>query len=250
MPWCFCSGAALARRLYLRDNNQWLECGCGCEKGDGFGVEQVPHLYFYFPQGGNSVGPFTVTSNGIFYYYSCFGETDGTMNLLCVFSSSTQIVFISLFFLYLFALSLPLSRFPSCKALGPSLRVSVSQSHLFPWHFSPIPFPAWQGSVLQTPLEDSEITSAFCIRQKKSTQAQTQTLPLGCSAPQGPFGVYKACCAVAFRESRISDRDSFCLHCVLRLLRACRYLFAGFIFVLFFLLSSYNLLAGLELARW
>lgn len=217
-------------------------------RGDGFGVEQYLIYIFIFPREGNSVGPFTVTSNGIFYYFSCFGEADSTMNLLSMFSS-TQIVFISLFFLYLFALSLPLSRFPSCKALGPSLRVPVSQSHLFPWHFSPIPFPAWQGLVLQTPLEDSEITSAFYIRQKISTQAQTQTLPLGCSALQGPFGVYKACCVVAFRESRISDQDSFCLHCVLRLLRACRYLFGGFIFVLFFLLSSYNLLAGLELAR-
>lgn len=250
MPWCFCSGAALARRLYLRDNNQWLECGCGCEKGDGFGVEQVPHLYFYFPQGREFCRTLHCHLKWNFLLlFLLWGDRQYNEFTVRVLLLHTNCFYISIF-LYLFALSLPLSRFPSCKALGPSLRVPVSQSHLFPWHFSPIPFPAWQGSVLQTPLEDSEITSAFCIRQKISTQAQTQTLPLGCSAPQGPFGVYKACCAVAFRESRISDRDSFCLHCVLRLLRACRYLFAGFIFVLFFLLSSYNLLAGLELARW
>lgn len=169
------------------------------------------------------------------------------MNLLSMFSS--QIVFISLFFCICLLSPFPFPDFPAARPWGPSLRVPVSQFHLFPWHFSPIPFPAWQGSVLQMLLEGSEITSAFCIRQKMPTQAQTQTLSLGCSAPQGPFGVYKACRAVAFRESRISDRDSFCLHCVLRLLRACRYLFGGFIFVLFFLLSSYNLLAGLELAR-
>lgn len=132
MPWCFCSGAALARRLYLRDNNQWLECGCGCEKGDGFGVEQVPHLYFYFPQGGNSVGPFTVTSNGIFYYYSCFGETDSTMNLLCVFSSSTQIVFISLFFCICLLSPFPCPDFPAAKPwdlLSGSLYPNPTSSH-------------------------------------------------------------------------------------------------------------------------
>lgn len=219
-------------------------------RGDGFGVEQVPHLYFYFPQGkGILSDPSLSPQMEFFYYFSFFGEADSTMNLLSTFSSSTQNCFYISIFLYLFALSLPLSRALSCKTLGPSLRVPVSQSLLFPWHFSPIPFPAWQGLVMQTPPEYSKITSAFCIRQRISTQTQTQILPLGCSAPQGPFRMYKACCAVAFWESQILDQDSFCLHCVLRLLCACRYLFGGFIFVLFFLLSSYYLLAGLELAH-
>lgn len=148
---------------------------------------------FIFPREGNSVRPFTVTSNGIFYSYFG-GGIDSTMNLLCVFSSSTQIVFISIF-LYLFALSLPLSRFPSCKALGPSLRVPLSQSHLFPWHFSPIPFPAWQGSVLQMPLEDSEITSAFCIRQTIINSSSNPDPPPWLLSAAGTFrGVQSMLC--------------------------------------------------------
>lgn len=158
---------------------------------------------FYFPEGREFCRLLHCHLKWNFLNFSCFGEANSTINLLSMFSSSTHVVFIALFFCI--CLLSPLSRFPSCKALRPSLRVSGSQSLLFPWHFSPIPFPAWQGSVLQMPLEDSEITSALCIRQKISIQAQTQILPLGCSAPQGPFRVYKACCAVAFQESRISD---------------------------------------------
>lgn len=121
---------------------------------------------FIFPREGNSVRPFTVTSNGIFkLFFLLWGGQQYNEFTVHVLLFHTNCFYISIFW-YLFALSLPLSRFPSCRALGPSLRVRVSQSHLFPWHFSPIPFPAWQGSVLQTPLEDSEITSAFCIRQK------------------------------------------------------------------------------------
>lgn len=188
-------------------------------RGDGFGVEQVPHLFFYFPQGSEFCWTLHCHLKWDFLLFSLLWGgrqyNEFTVHVLLLHTNS---FYISIFFLYLFAFSLPLSRFPRCKALGPSLRVPVSQSLLFPWHFSPIPFPAWQGSVLQMPLEDSEIISAFCIRQKIPTQAQTQILPLGYSAPQGPFRVYKACCPVAFRESPILDRDSFCLHCVLRLL--------------------------------
>jgi len=100
------------------------------------------------------------------------------LTLLSVFSSSTQIVFISIFFFYyyyLFALSLPVSRFPSCKALGPtlaSLGVPVPPSPPFPWHFAPVPFPAWLGSVLQTPLGDSQLASNLLRKGEKiSTRA-------------------------------------------------------------------------------
>lgn len=165
-----------------------------------------------------------------------------------MFSSSTQIVFIYLVFCICLLSPFSCPDFPAAKSwdlLSGSLSPNPFSSHgTFPPSLS---LPG-KARCCKCRLKTPRSLQPFVIRQKISTQAQTQILPLGYSAPQGPFRVYKACCAVAFRESRILDRDSFCLHCVPRLLRACCYLFGGFIFVLVFLLSSYNLLAGLELA--
>lgn len=161
---------------------------------------------FIFPREGNAVRLFTVTSNGIFYYFSCFGEANSTINLLSMFSSSTKIVSISLVFC-ICSLS-PSSRFPSCKALRPSLRVSVSQSLLFPWHFSPIPFPAWQGSVLQMPLEDSRDDFSLLYKAKKSTQAQTQIFPPWLLSTVGTFwGAQSMLCCYFPGETDFGSRQ-------------------------------------------
>lgn len=87
---------------------------------------------FIFPREGNSVRRFTVTSNGIFYYFSCFGEADSTMNLLSVFSSSTQIVFLSLFFCICLLSAFPCPDFPAAKPwdlLSGSLYLNPTSSH-------------------------------------------------------------------------------------------------------------------------
>lgn len=124
--------------LSQRDKTQWLERCCDCGKGWKFwGGTGTSFVFLFSPREGNSV-----TSTGIFLLllFLLLGETTVTLVLVSVFSSSTQICFVSIFFC-VFALSLPSSRFPSCKALEPSLRVPVSQSLPFPQHFSPIPFP-------------------------------------------------------------------------------------------------------------
>lgn len=246
MPWCFCSGTALDRRLYLRDNNSGLSVDGTVKRVMDLGGETGTSFVFFFPREGNSVGPFTVTSNGIFYYYSCFGEADSTMNLLSMFS--TQIVFISLFFCICLLSPFPFPDFPAAKPWGPSLRVPVSQFHLFPWHFSPIPFPAWQGSVLQMPLEGSEITSAFCIRQEIANSSSNSDPLSWLLSAAGTFrGVQSMLCCCFPGEPDFGSGQLLFTLCAEA--APCLLLLVWWFYFCLIFSSSYNLLAGLELAR-
>lgn len=209
---------------------------------DGTGTSFV---FLFLPREGISFGLFTVTSAGIFFIiiiiiiiiivFAWGGEEDRDPDS-AVFSS-THVVFISLGFLYFFALPSH-AHINQLQSPGPILGL-----HSCPLqHFSPSPLPAWLNSVLQKIPTARRFSDRFtCFKGEKKNKSSLKPQP-----PRSHRGVQSMSrCRFPgapdrFGSVRIEEGRSR-LHCVLGLLRvlvATR--FGGFILV-FFWFSSYNL---------